>query len=243
MKKIVIVLCFLGLFLSKSEAQNEIRFGIQFSPTLSWMKTDAKRIGNNGGLILGAKLGAVGEYYFRENYSIASGIGFAFNHSGRLKYQDRGSYWVNSELDNLPGLDTFAAGVTLKYNLQYVEIPVSLKLRSGYFGTFRVFAELPIIYLGFKTQAKGSTEGNNPDTDKENISPDVAFFNLSWGIGGGFEYELGSKTSLVGGLYYQQGFTDVTKDDGFTIRENGEIRKENSKATIGAIVIRMGVMF
>ena len=104
-----------------------------------------------------------------------------FNHSGRLKYQDRGSYWVNSELDNLPGLDTFAAGVTLKYNLQYVEIPVSLKLRSGYFGTFRVFAELPIIYLGFKTQAKGSTEGNNPDTEKENISPDVAFFNLSWG--------------------------------------------------------------
>jgi len=98
MKKIVIVLCFLGLFLSKSEAQNEIRFGFQFSPTLSWMKTDAKRIGNNGGLILGAKLGAIGEYYFRENYSIASGIGFAFNHSGRLKYQDPGSYWVNSDL-------------------------------------------------------------------------------------------------------------------------------------------------
>ena len=72
MKKIVIVLCFLGLFLSKSEAQNEIRFGFQFSPTLSWMKTDAKRINNNGGLILGAKLGAVGEYYFRENITYSS---------------------------------------------------------------------------------------------------------------------------------------------------------------------------
>ena len=79
MKKIVIVLCFLGLFLSKSFAQNEIRFGFQFSPTLSWMKTDSKRVSNNGGLILGAKLGAVGEYYFQENYSIASGIGFGFN--------------------------------------------------------------------------------------------------------------------------------------------------------------------
>ena len=65
---------------------------------------------------------------------------------------------------------------------------------------------------------------------------------MSWGLGGGFEYELGSKTSLVGGLYYQQGFTDVTKDDGFTIRDGIE-RKENSKATIGAVVIRMGVMF
>lgn len=243
MKKIVIILCFLGFFLSKSEAQNEIRFGFQFSPTLSWMKTDAKRIDNNGGLILGAKLGAVGEYYFRENYSIASGIGFAFNHSGRLKYQDEGAYWVNSDL-SIPGLDTLAAGVNLKYNLQYVEIPLALKLRSGYFGTFRVYAELPIIYIGFKTQAKGSIGGNSPgpNTEKENISPDVGFFNLSWGLGGGFEYELGSKTSLVGGLYYQQGFSDVTKDDGFTIRDGIE-RRENSKATIGAVVIRMGVMF
>ena len=244
MKKIVIVLCFLGLFLSESDAQNEIRFGFQFSPTLSWMKTDAKRIGNNGGLILGAKLGAVGEYYFRENYSIASGIGFAFNHSGRLKYQDKGSYWVNSDL-SISGLDTLAAGVNLKYNLQYVEVPIALKLRSGYFGTFRVFTELPIIYLGFKTQAKGSIDGNSPgpDTDKENISPDIRFFNLSWGLGGGFEYELGSKTSLVGGLYYQQGFTDVTKDDGFTITEGGIEKDEKSKATIGAFIIRMGVMF
>ncbi len=244
MKKIVIVLCFLGLFLSKSDAQNEIRFGFQFSPTLSWMKTDVKRIGNSGGLILGAKLGAVGEYYFRENYSIASGIGFAFNHSGRLKYQDAGSYWVNSDF-SIPGLDTLSAGVNLKYNLQYVEIPVSLKLRSGYFGTYRVYAELPMLYLGFKTQAKGSIDGNSlgENPEKENISPDVAFFNLSWGLGGGIEYELGSKTSLVAGLYYQQGFSDVTKDDGFYLDSSGNERAEKSKATIGAFIIRMGVMF
>lgn len=238
------VLCFLGLFLSKSEAQNEIRFGFQFSPTLSWMKTDVKRISNNGGLILGAKLGAVGEYYFRENYSIASGIGFAFNHSGRLKYQDGGTIWPNTDF-SVPGLDTLAAGVSLKYNLQYVEIPVSLKLRSGYFGTLRVFTELPMLYLGFKTQAKGTVTGNSPgpDTEKENISPDVAFFNLSWGLGAGVEYEIGSKTSLVGGIYYQQGFTDVTRDDGFYTDTTGTIKSENSKATIGAVVIRMGVMF
>ena len=250
MKKIVILLCFFGLLLPKSDAQNEIRFGFQFSPTLSWMKTDVKRINSNGSVILGAKLGAVGEYYFRENYSIASGIGFAFNHSGRLKYEDGGVIWAKSDL-SLSGLDTIQSGVTLKYNLQYVEIPISLKLRSGYFGTFRGFVELPMLYLGFRTQARGSTKGNtksingetiNIDTEKENIKPDVAFFNLSWGIGGGFEYELGSKTSLVGGLYYQQGFTDVTKDGGFTIVD-GQQKDDKSKATIRAFIIRLGVMF
>lgn len=242
MKKIVVVLCFLGLLLSESNAQKEIRFGFQFSPTLSWMKSDAKRISNNGSVILGAKLGAIGEYYFRENYSIASGIGFAFNHSGRLKHLDGGSYWVNSDL-SIPGLDTLSDGVTLKYNLQYVEIPVSLKLRSGYFGTFRGFMEIPMLYLGFKTQAKGTITGNVIDTEKENISPDVAFFNLSWGLGGGFEYELASKTSLVGGIYYQQGFTDVTKDDGFFVDTEGNVNSENSKGTISAFIIRLGIMF
>ena len=245
MKKIVIVLCFLGLFLSKSDAQNEIRFGFQFSPTLSWMKTDQPaRVGGNGGLILGAKLGAIGEYYFRENYSLSSGIGFAFNHSGRLKYEDQGVYWPNSDL-SFPGLDTLANGGELKFNLQYVEIPISLKLRSGYFGTFRYFAEIPMLYLGFRSQAKGSISASTTNTEqRENISPDVSFFNLSWGLGGGFEYELGSKISLVGGLYYQQGFTDVTKDDGFRTDTNGAfVADENSKATLGAFIIRMGVMF
>lgn len=234
MKKIVILLCFLGLFFSKSDAQNEIRFGFQFSPTFSWMKSEANPtlIRKNGSAILGAKLGAVGEYYFRENYSIASGIGFAFNHSGRLKHTNGGAFWANSDLSNA-GLDTLSDGVTLKYNLQYVEIPISLKLRSGYFGTYRVYAELPMLYLGFKTQAKGSTSGNNPDTEKENIGPDVNFFNISWGFGGGVEYEIGSQTSLVAGLYYQQGFTDVTND----------VPDDNTKATIGAFIIRLGVMF
>ena len=242
MKKIVILFCFLGLFFSKSNAQNEIRFGFQFSPTLSWMNTDSKRVNNNGSPILGAKLGAIGEYYFRENYSFCSGIGFAFNHSGRLKYLDRGQAWPNSDL-SIPGLDTLDAGVTLKYNLQYVEIPFSLKLRSGYFGTLRAYAEIPMIYLGINNQARGSISGNTMDTEKENIKDDVAFFNLSWGLGGGVEYEVGSKTSLVGGIYYQQGFTDVTKDDGFVIDSAGNIKREDSKATIGAIIIRLGVMF
>lgn len=242
MKKIVILLCLFGLFFTKGNAQNEIRFGFQFSPTFSWLQADAKRINKTGGIILGAKLGAVGEYYFRENYSIASGIGFAFNHSGRLKYQDSGAYWVNSDL-SVPGLDTLDAGSTLKFNLQYVEIPVSLKLRSGYFGTYRIYAELPMLYLGFRTQAKGSISGNSIDTEKELIKDDVSFFNLSWGLGGGIEYELGSKTALVAGLYYQQGFTDVTKNDGFTIDSTGLIKKENSKGTIGAFIIRLGVMF
>jgi len=242
MKKIVILFCFLGLIFSKSNAQDEIRFGFQFSPTFSWMKTNDKRVNNNGSLILGAKLGAIGEYYFRENYSLSSGIGFAFNHSGRLKYEDRGQFLANSDL-SIPGLDTLDAGSVLKYNLQYVEIPLSLKLRSGYFGTLRGFMEIPMLYIGINTQAKGTITGNSINTEDEDVGPDVRFFNFSWGLGGGFEYEIGSNSSLVGGLYYQQGFTDVTKNGGFVIDQAGTTKKEDSRASVRAFIIRIGLMF
>lgn len=243
------LLCFFGLFFSKSEAQNEIRFGFQFSPTLSWLKSDASNVNKNGSLVLGAKLGALGEYYFRENYSLSGGIGFAFNHSGRLKYENEGIYWPNSDdlQKKQPGLDTISAGATLKYNLQYLEIPMSLKLRSGYFGTYRFFAEIPMLYLGFNTQAFGTINGNEEvfggDVEKVNIGKDIRFFNLSWGFGGGVEYEVGSKTSLVGGLYYQQGFTDIIKNDGTYVDGNGNDQDENSKVTLGTFIIRLGVMF
>ena len=58
-----------------------------------------------------------------------------------------------------------------------------------------------------------------------------------------FEYELASKTSLVGGLYYQQGFTDITRDDGSFIDTEGNPRSENSKGTIGSVILRLGIMF
>jgi len=247
MKKIVIVLCLFCFTVSMGFAQesgfNELRFGFQFSPTFSKMNTDVKSINSNGSAILGAKLGAIGEFYFRENYALATGIGFAFNHSGKLKYDFQGSFWPNSDL-SISGLDTIQEEATLKYSLQYVEIPFSLRLISGYNGAMRYYLEAPTIYLGIRTQALGTITGtNNQDTEKENIKPDIRRFNLSWGFGGGIEYEIGDKTAVVAGVFYQRGFSDVTKNDGFTINDEGIQKDENSKATIGAFGVRLGIMF
>jgi len=71
----------------------------------------------------------------------------------------------------------------------------------------------------------------------------VRNFNLSWGFGGGIEYELGTDTWLIGGLFYQRGFSDVTRNKGFTINDEGVQKTEDSKAIIGAFGIRLGVMF
>jgi hypothetical protein len=112
-------------------------------------------------------------------------------------------------------------------------------------GHMRYFAE-PGIVLGFRSTSKGSITGaGSLDQEKINIKKDIIGINLSWGIGGGVEYVISNNTALVGGLYYQRGFTDITDDSGTTFDADGKTgaRKENSKTILQSITLRLGVMF
>ena len=239
MKKIVAIAAFLSLSLSMM-AQDDLRFGFQLSPSFSWMNTNTSKI-NPSGTNLGLKLGMTGEYYFRENYAFTSGIGFYFNNGGTLLHDFGGSYWPNSELPS--SLDTLPNNVKLKYSIQNLEIPVGLKLRTREFGYLRYFME-PAITIGLKTQARGTIEGTGVQSDdKYNIRREVNLLNLAWGITGGVEYSISDNTSLIAGLGFQVGFTDVTDDKGQTFDpERGTVR-ERSKGTNNSITIRLGILF
>lgn len=241
MKKIVALAVFFSTLTVILHAQDDIRFGFQLSPTFSWMNTSNNRI-TSSGTNLGLKLGMTGEFYFRENYAFVSGIGFAFNHGGTLQHEYQGKYWTKSELS--ANLDTLPAGVKLKYGIQYVEIPLGLKLRTREFGYLRYYID-PAITLGFKTQAKGKIEGVGVGEDGEDISirKEVNGINLSWGIGGGIEYTLSESTSLVAGVGLQFGFTDATDDNGTAFDPARGERDEDSKGKVNAFILRLGIMF
>ena len=223
----------------------DFRFGFQASPMFSWASTSENYILPQGNF-LGLRLGAVGEYYFRENYAITGGLGFAFNTGGRLRHDFPGTYWTDTEKG--PGLDSLSAGVQLKYNLQYVEIPIGLKMRTKEFGYLRYFAEIPMFTIGFNTESRGSISGNTfvdkPSEVKDlNISDEINAIALSWGLGGGVEYNVSSTTSIVGGLYYNTTFTDVTTDNGVTFHSSRGTLKNKEKTNIQSITIRLGVIF
>ncbi|MFK7980443.1 MAG: porin family protein [Saprospiraceae bacterium] len=244
MKKIVLILPFFFLMTTIGFSQldldfdKELRLGFQLSPSFSWMSTDDNLINGNG-LNLGLKLGMVGEYYFRENYALVSGINLAFNQGGTLRHEEGGDLWPKSALSDL-SLHSLPDGVNLKYHIQYLEIPFGVKLRTKEFGYLRYFAEIPIFSLGFKLQARGDVKGTTLDNERENITEDVNLFNLTWGFGGGVQYTLSESTALVGGIIYRQGFTDVTDDSGLKI--DGTTR-ENSKGIIKSLTIRLGFLF
>jgi opacity protein-like surface antigen len=231
MKKIVAIAAFFALMFGAAFAQNDLRLGLQVSPTFSWMTTDDDNIGNNG-TNLGLKLGARGEIFFRENYAFTIGLGFGFNQGGQLLHSEFIDAWQRTDLPS--GVNqTFPAGTDLRYKIQYVEIPFGLKFRTNEIGFLRYYAELPIMTLGFKSQAKGQIKYQGLEEDVKDIKKEVTPLYLSWGMGGGIEYNVSEGTSLVAGVNYQRVFTDVTKN----------YSGADSKATINAIILHLGVMF
>ncbi|MEM6831499.1 MAG: porin family protein [Bacteroidota bacterium] len=238
MKKIVTLSFFLCLTISAFSQQ--FRLGLQASPAFTWLNTNDNSMTGDGGN-LAFKLGPIGEYYFQENYAFIGGLNLVFGAGGSLEHTFGGNLLPGTAASsNTIGLDSLPAGVDIQYNLQYLEIPFGLKFRTNEIGYFRYFAEIP-FYVGVNLQGRGNITGTGIDTDKENIGPDVNAINVSWGIGGGVEYILTENTSLIGALSFQSGFVDVTQT-GTQNAANGE-QPENSKVTINALNIKIGVMF
>jgi hypothetical protein len=70
----IIIVCLFPL-VTFSQSTDNLRFGAQVSPTISWISSDhAKVLG--GGPDLGLKVGAIGEFGFAENYFFTVGLRF-----------------------------------------------------------------------------------------------------------------------------------------------------------------------
>lgn len=250
MQKNLFTLIIIFSFLCNIQAQvsiSRVKFGVQASPNISWLSTNDNKIKGNGANT-GFKLGVTADYYFLENYAISTGIGFSFNQGGKIIHEEGGNFLTKSTLSD-PKLNkdvaSLAPGVKIRYHVQYFEVPIGLKLRTQQFGYLRAFAEAPVVTLGFKTKATGDI--SDPivgDFVKENIKQDVNGLALSWGFGGGVQYDLSPSTALIVGLYFQKGFTDVTKDgDAQKITTNTGPKSETSKGTLGNVTLRVGVVF
>ncbi len=251
-KTLFLLLLFLCAALGRLQAQwsqqesSTFRFGIHTSPMWSWMRTDDKLL-EGSGVNWGLKMGVQGEYYFAPNYAITGGLGLSLGHGGELlNGYLKGVLLPQSNLSD-PRLDTLGKDARLHYSLQYLEIPFSLRFRggSGEDSPLRFYAEAPIFTLGFLTSAKGDIRGNVPVRgEDENIKRDVTNLALSWGFGLGIEYEVSSSITAVGGLQFQQIFTDMTTNKGSVLPPNAsEWRRENSRATANALTLRVGVFF
>ncbi len=237
MRILFLLILFSPLVAGQLQAQENLRFGFQVSPVFSRMHTTDPNI-HPAGTNLGLKMGILGAYYFRENYAFSTGIGFFFNAGGTLQHDFSGQYWTRS------GIDTLPSQAQLKYNLQYLEIPLGLKMRTREFGYIRYFLE-PGFSLAIKTRANGQINGPGISNSNNtiNISNDVNALLLSVGIGGGVEYSINESLALTGGLFFQSGFSDLTRDSGTVLEPGKSPRREDSRGNIRSITLRVGILF
>ncbi len=256
MRKIGVLLLFLIMVTGLSAQANNFRLGFQLSPTISSISSDDSGIQKDGSNI-GLRLGAIGEFHVSENVILTSGLNLAFHQGGKFKHDIGGNFWVNSQLsDDLlnTGDKPLPDGVKLKYGLQFLEIPFSLKLRTNEKGYFRYFLEAPVLSFNILTQARGNISSRTVNVEKENIKKDVSAANVFWGFGVGTEYAISVNNSLVFGLYYKSSIIDFTDNDAYKAFPNPDQKPgdpnddffrqdEASKGSISSITLRIGILF
>ena len=245
MKKIVATFLLFYFLIPFSNAQfNNLRVGIQWSPTLSSIKTDNNRINSNGSNF-GVKFGTILEWYLSESFSVNSGLNFSFNEGGKVLYDFGGNLLSDAELSS-ENLYMLPDGVNIKFNIQYIEIPFSLKLRTKEKNKLRYYANLPMFNVAFRTRARANLQGLDVNVEKEIVNKHISFFNISYGIGAGTEYSLNEDLSLQIGLHFMKGIFDITGNNGVqSIQEGGVIltKKEDSIARLSSINLRLAILF
>jgi hypothetical protein len=183
-------------------AQQKISFGIHADPLISWFSSDIKQIRNDGARP-GFSFGLTFNNYFSPNYSFSTGISIV-NAGGRL---------VNSDTTILK-FTNFSSTVLpdkpVVYKIQYLTIPLGLKLQTNQIGYLTFFSDLgldPKVVIG------GKADVPSLDITNENIINELKMFNLSYHITAGIEYSLGGSTALLFGLNFDNNFLDVTKNN------------------------------
>ncbi len=229
MKKIaftLLLLFFTVSITSKLTAQN-LRFGLKASPSLAWLKPDAEGYQSEG-LRMGFSYGLLTEFLLAEQYSFATGAHITYL-GGKLSYPAQQTTNGN----------TYVGEKERTYRLQNIEIPLSLKMKTreiGYNTYFAIFGFGNSINLRARADDEFSSQDSNFSTNDQDIKSEIPFLRVSLILGLGVEHSLGGNTALIGGLTFNNGFTNVLKGENPVNN-----RKQNAKANF--IELSFGVLF
>ena len=207
MKKIFVIMTVLLAitFSMKAQSDQKLHFGLKAAPSLVWLSTDSKGFASDG-TKLGFGYGLITEFKFADHYAFATGIDVNYR-GGKLK--------SSSTLGNTTTV------ISSSNNLEYIEIPITLKLKTNEIGYFTYYLQAglaPGLNIRARADVSTSTQvaGAQTQTTSEDgvdIKDNINSFNLSMILGGGVEYTLSGSTVLLAGITFNNGFLDVSSGD------------------------------
>lgn len=197
---LILLLAFSGFYSAQAQYKS-ISLGFRAAPGIGWFKSDQENY-NTEGVVPCFAWGLVTEFYFAENYAFATGFSFDFL-NGKLSY---------------PMMGVQNAGLlTRKYRLKVLEIPAMIKMKTNEINGLRYFGQIG-LGGGVRLNSKAEdvfTESGKPEqtTDFRLIDSQTRLFRASLIVGAGVEYPFDNSTSLVAGINFNNGFTNVLKGD------------------------------
>jgi len=191
MKKLVFLLFILVSLGFTRQAFAQVEIGLHFGPALSVNRvsggTDSLQLNSNG---VGGRvsLGVNADFIITDNYHFSTGLWFATKRAG-LEARSRPLSTVVKE----------------SYNLQYLQIPLSLKLYTSEVALDkRIYVQLGLLneVLVF----------NEPSQDNHVLIENFRPVDFSVLLGTGLEYRIGLNTLVYGGISYQRGLVNAVQD-------------------------------
>jgi hypothetical protein len=207
-----------------------VRLGIRVAPNIGWMSSDAKNYSYDG-ITGGTTLGFVSEFYFSKNYAFSTGINYAFL-NGKLQLPHKSGFEGDTAL--------YVGMLMRKYKIEYLEVPLLLKMKTNDIGKFCFFAQVG-FETGFRIRAKARDEfqpENHASVKETNlITNQTTQIREAVIIGIGTEYNLFETTKLVVGFSYCNGLNNVLSGT------NSRYNYVDNHGVLSFTEISIGVMF
>jgi opacity protein-like surface antigen len=219
MKKLLLTISLAAISVAAVAGDSKLHFGLKASPALVWLRTDTKGLESDGSKF-GFSYGLLTEFKFAEKYAFATGLDITY----------RGGKFKNVTTTYSP-TDTVTTSTSASFTLQYVEIPLTLKLKTNEIGSLTYYLQAGVA-PGFIIRARESYEAaiqtqsggvitNSSESDSDvDILDDINNVNLSMIIGAGLEYTVSGSTVFLTGIQFSNGFMDVFDGEESKVNSN-----------------------
>ena len=213
MKKLLLIASFiLGSISIFAQEEPAFHFGVKASPSLAWLRSDTKGYASDGSKF-GFSYGLITDFNFASKYAFSTGIDITYR-GGKFKTVQELKTKVNEDS---------VISTSASYVLQYLEIPITLKLKTNEIGSVTYYVQVgvaPGINIRARKNYASSTQTTvlgtkyttTAEENKLDAQNEINSLSLSMIIGGGVEYTLSGQTVLVGGIQFNNGFLDVFDD-------------------------------
>lgn len=241
MKKLFIftvLIVFLANAASNAQEDRKIRFGLNAAPSIAWLKAQEKSVKGDG-LSLRFKYGLVFDYKFADNFWFGTGLDITYL-GGSLNYQYP-AFIKEDEVSSTNNSNNIKVK-SASYTAQYLELPLTVKMKTNEINNMVYFAQVG-LNNGFRLDAKTKFGSFN----KVKTLNDAALIRIAINISGGVEYNLTGTTSLLLGITYNNGFTNLLSGSSdfvkIDLKNNGALTDLNTNVRSNYIGLNIGFLF